>query len=282
MDIAAIQSALADQDLDGWLLYDFRGSNPIARSVIGFDEGQIGTRRWFYLVPRCGEPVAILHVIEPHAAKGAPGKVVLYRSWKELESLLAKHLAGMKRVAVEYSPGAAIPTSPGGCRHGGDGPRRGARGRHLGGPRPAFRGALDPGAEVAPRSRRRRLPRRQGCGIRAGARASRLGRQGHRERSAVLDLTGLRGARPSHPPPVHRRRERPRVRPAFQDERRTPGSRDQKGDLLLIDFWAKVAAIPARCTTTPPGWRTAGATCLRRCGRSGRPCAARATRPSTS
>jgi hypothetical protein len=79
---------------DGWLLYDFRGSNPIARSVIGFDESQIGTRRWFYLIPARGEPVAILHVIEPHATRGAPGKTVLYRSWKDLEALLREHLRG--------------------------------------------------------------------------------------------------------------------------------------------------------------------------------------------
>jgi Xaa-Pro aminopeptidase len=48
-------------------------------------------------------------VIEPHATKGASGKTVLYRSWKELEALLREHLAGKRRVAMEYSPGAAIP-----------------------------------------------------------------------------------------------------------------------------------------------------------------------------
>jgi Xaa-Pro dipeptidase len=109
MDVAAIQAALVEQQIDGWLLYDFRGSNPIARAVIGFDESQIGTRRWFYLIPRQGEPVAILHVIEPHALKGAPGRTVLYRSWKELEALLREHLRHLPRVAMEYSPGAAIP-----------------------------------------------------------------------------------------------------------------------------------------------------------------------------
>jgi Xaa-Pro aminopeptidase len=109
MDLAGIQKALAEQGIDAWLLYDFRGSNPIARSVIGFDEHQIGTRRWFYLIPAQGEPVAILHVIEPNALKGAAGNSLLYRSWKELEGLLASHLAGMKRVAMEYSAGAAIP-----------------------------------------------------------------------------------------------------------------------------------------------------------------------------
>src|SRR5262249_50138270 len=109
MDLQAIQKGLAERQLDGWLLYDFRGNNPIARSVIGFDESQIGTRRWFYLIPREGSPVAILHVIEPHALRGAPGVTVLYRSWRDLEALLATHLRPMKRVAMEYSPGAAIP-----------------------------------------------------------------------------------------------------------------------------------------------------------------------------
>jgi Xaa-Pro aminopeptidase len=109
MDIAAIQKALSEEKIDGWLLYDFRGSNPIARSVIGFDDHQIATRRWFYLIPAKGEPVAIQHVIEPKALAKAPGKPVLYRSWKELEGLLKTHLSGMTRVAMEYSPGAAIP-----------------------------------------------------------------------------------------------------------------------------------------------------------------------------
>jgi Xaa-Pro dipeptidase len=109
MDIKAIQDALGAEKLDGWLLYDFRGTNPIARAIIGFDERQIGTRRWFYLIPRTGKPTAILHAIEPHALNGAPGRKVMYRSWKELEDVLKRHLSGMKRVAMEYSPGAAIP-----------------------------------------------------------------------------------------------------------------------------------------------------------------------------
>lgn len=109
MDVQAIQAALAEHGIDGWLLYDFRGSNPIARSVIGFDPKQIATRRWFYLVPRSGEPVALCHVIEPNALRGTPGAKVLYRSWRELEAALKKHLSGLARVAMEYSPMAAIP-----------------------------------------------------------------------------------------------------------------------------------------------------------------------------
>jgi len=109
MDLPAIQQALQQQGVDGWLLYDFRGSNPIARSVIGFDERQIATRRWFYLIPAKGEPVAVVHAIEPQALRGTPGRSVVYRSWRELESLLQQQLGGMAKVAMEYSPRAAIP-----------------------------------------------------------------------------------------------------------------------------------------------------------------------------
>ncbi len=109
MDSAAIQAALREHEIDGWLLYDFRGSNPVARSVIGFDPRQIATRRWFYLIPVKGEPVAVCHAIEPAALAHAPGKTVLYRSWRELEQTLRELLGGLRRVAMEYSPAAAIP-----------------------------------------------------------------------------------------------------------------------------------------------------------------------------
>ena len=108
MDLDAIRRALVPARVDGWLLYDFRGSNPIARRLIGFDERQIGTRRWFYWIPAQGEPAAIVHAIERDAVK-APGRRLVYRSWRELEAHLADCLRGTRRVAMEYSPRAAIP-----------------------------------------------------------------------------------------------------------------------------------------------------------------------------
>src|SRR6478672_600930 len=66
LDIAAVQAALAEDGLDGWLLYDFHGSNPIARSLAGLNGGgKMTTRRWYYLVPRIGSPRALVHAIEP-------------------------------------------------------------------------------------------------------------------------------------------------------------------------------------------------------------------------
>ncbi len=35
--IPSIQQALQDARLDGWLLYDFRANNPLARRILGMD-----------------------------------------------------------------------------------------------------------------------------------------------------------------------------------------------------------------------------------------------------
>ncbi len=62
-----MQTALREDGLDGWLLYDFHGSNPIARSLAGLNGGgKMTTRRWFYLIPATGTPRALVHAIERH------------------------------------------------------------------------------------------------------------------------------------------------------------------------------------------------------------------------
>ena len=106
--LAGIQRAIADAGVDGWLLYDFRHINPIAAGMLA-REGML-TRRIFCYIPRSGNPVAITHAIEQGPWRDWPsewGKEV-YSSWKSLESTL-KRVAGGKRVAMEYSPGDAVP-----------------------------------------------------------------------------------------------------------------------------------------------------------------------------
>jgi Xaa-Pro aminopeptidase len=110
LDIAAIQHALADEGLDGWLLYDFHGSNPIAAAVVGLaGSGKMTTRRWYYLVPRAGAPRALTHAIERHNLSHLPGESSVYASRESLERELDWLLSGIRRVAMEYSPNCAIP-----------------------------------------------------------------------------------------------------------------------------------------------------------------------------
>src|ERR1051325_9114893 len=64
--VSEIQQALRDAEIDGWLFYDFRGSDPLAYRILQLDPTLHVTRRWYYWIPSHGVPVKLLHRIEPH------------------------------------------------------------------------------------------------------------------------------------------------------------------------------------------------------------------------
>jgi Xaa-Pro dipeptidase len=111
IDIAAVQAALKADGLDGWLLYDFRGLNPIAAEVtaIARQGGHLATRRWYYLIPAAGEPRGLVHAIERQSLAHLPGATEQYARRDQLEDGLRRLLTGVRRVAMEYSPECAIP-----------------------------------------------------------------------------------------------------------------------------------------------------------------------------
>src|SRR5438552_733386 len=109
MDLAAVQSAIAQQGVDGWLLYDFRGSNVLARRVLGIAGDAHLSRRWFYFIPARGEPRKLVHKIEPHSLDAYPGSKELYLRWQELEAGVQSLVKGCKSVAMEYVPRGANP-----------------------------------------------------------------------------------------------------------------------------------------------------------------------------
>lgn len=105
-----IQRVLQETDyVDGWLFYDFRHSDPLAYRVLRLDAARHVTRRWYYWIPCKGQPVKLLHRIEPHALDGLPGESVLYVSWHEQQTSLGRILAGVRKVAMQYSPMNAVP-----------------------------------------------------------------------------------------------------------------------------------------------------------------------------
>jgi Xaa-Pro aminopeptidase len=105
-----VQKALRSEGLDGWLLYDFHGSNPIAATLAGLTDGShMTTRRWFYLIPSAGEPRGLVHAIERHNLDGLPGVKAVYTTREQLDAALTQLLDGVTRIAMEYSPDCAIP-----------------------------------------------------------------------------------------------------------------------------------------------------------------------------
>lgn len=102
-DLAAVQSAVREQQLDGWLLYDFRNLNVLAARVVGSNPKL--SRRWAYFVPASGQPRKLVHAIEPASLDHLPGDdKTVYLKWQEFEAGIAHLLGGAKRVAMEYSP----------------------------------------------------------------------------------------------------------------------------------------------------------------------------------
>ncbi len=108
-DLDAVQAALRRFGLDGWLLAEFRGSNVLARRVLGLDGKPVTSRRFFYVIPATGAPRKLVHRIESGVLDHLPGEKTVYLTWRELEAGLIVLLAGLSRVALEYSPRNAIP-----------------------------------------------------------------------------------------------------------------------------------------------------------------------------
>ena len=106
--LPAFQAALIEAGVDGWLLYDFRGLNRVAGAILGV-HGFV-TRRIFGWIPAHGTPVAITHAIEQGPWDAWPSEWTkrVYSSWRAFESELPALVKG-KRIAMEYSPGDAVP-----------------------------------------------------------------------------------------------------------------------------------------------------------------------------
>jgi Xaa-Pro dipeptidase len=122
---AEIQTALRAARLDGWLFYDFHGSDPLAPRILKLGDHASGSRRWFYYIPASGEPTKIVHSIERYKLDALPGKRLVYRGWQEQHSHLREALSSVagvspasdkttsdhksSRIAMQYSPMNDIP-----------------------------------------------------------------------------------------------------------------------------------------------------------------------------
>lgn len=109
MDLKAIQTALHERGLDAWLFYDHHHRDPIAYKVLGLSETMMVTRRWFYVIPREGDPVKLVHRIEAGHLDSLPGSKREYSSWRELWDNLQAMLVKFRNVAMQYSPNNSIP-----------------------------------------------------------------------------------------------------------------------------------------------------------------------------
>lgn len=102
-----IQKYLKEEKIDGWLMADFHARNTIAVEFL--DLSMHMTRRWFYLIPAEGEPVALISSIEKERFASLPGKKILFSSYREIEEKMPKLLQGAGKIAMEYSQHGRLP-----------------------------------------------------------------------------------------------------------------------------------------------------------------------------
>lgn len=101
--LSQVQDVLLQEKLDGWLLCDFSGRNPIfchVFSILLKKKSPVSTRRIFYWIPREGEPIKIVHKLEQQIFSSIVGRTFLYVSEKELWNLMSQFSGS---VAIEYS-----------------------------------------------------------------------------------------------------------------------------------------------------------------------------------
>src|SRR6267154_6754056 len=108
MDLAAIQSALRERNIDAWLFYDHHHRDPIAYRVLGRPENLMVTRRWFYLIPAKGDPKKLVHKIESYHLDALPGEKSTYAAWPELFDGLKRLTESQRDIAMQYSPNNGV------------------------------------------------------------------------------------------------------------------------------------------------------------------------------
>src|SRR5580698_374782 len=108
MNLEQIQTALREQQVDGWLFYDHHHRDPIAYRILGLSDSLHVSRRWYYFIPAEGSPRKLTHRVESGKLASLPGTGHFYSSWQELEDGLRTMLEPYKTLAMQYSPRNAI------------------------------------------------------------------------------------------------------------------------------------------------------------------------------
>jgi len=108
-NLSQIRKKLTEHKIDGWLFYDFQGSDPIGREILNLTKEFTQSCRWYYYIPAQGVPVKIVHPVDRDVLDHLPGKKEVYLSWQELEDKLAKLFHDGEHVAIQYSTKNALP-----------------------------------------------------------------------------------------------------------------------------------------------------------------------------
>ena len=103
----AAQEFLRSEEIPGWLVYDYRSSNPIFRQIIGAS-GHV-TRPCYFFLPASGPPRLLVHHVDAGKFTASGVDLSVYRNRDSMVESLREFLSGVPQVAMEYSPRNELP-----------------------------------------------------------------------------------------------------------------------------------------------------------------------------
>lgn len=101
------QKHLRSQGIDGWLLYDYRGMNPIFWDTVGRIANV--TRPYWLWVPAEGAPKLLVSYVDQGRFEHLGIEAILWVSRSQMIEGLRRMLQGAHTIAMEYSPNGALP-----------------------------------------------------------------------------------------------------------------------------------------------------------------------------
>ena len=101
------QEHLTSEGIDGWLLYDYRGMNPLFADTVGAIANV--TRPCWLWVPVAGAPKLLVSYVDQGRFGHLGIETVLWVSRTQMRDRLRELLRGARVVAMEYSPDGALP-----------------------------------------------------------------------------------------------------------------------------------------------------------------------------
>ncbi len=108
-DIARIARAIREAGLSGWLFYNQFHRDEISDLALDIPRATHNSRPWAYVVPAEGEPIRIVHAIEPGILEHLPGRLVRCTARDDLFAAIGAALGPGARLAAQFS--AAFPVS---------------------------------------------------------------------------------------------------------------------------------------------------------------------------
>jgi len=108
LDLRNAQSRMQKDLIDAWVIYDFRGSNPLLWQVIGRKKST--TRRSFLVIPAGTTPRLLAHIVDKEQFSEINVPAEYYVGWEDMQRMIREMLRSCHKVAMEYSPNGSIPT----------------------------------------------------------------------------------------------------------------------------------------------------------------------------